>query len=175
VVNLIFDRPISNQGYDTWCPGQSFTDFVVADWTVRNQPGYHQKYNILSCYTPLESHERAKLLREETCRALAAHVLADFQKLLPAFNADPVEVHLYRRGHPMYMAEPGFFTKVRPVASRPLENVYFANTDSIAPVSDIGGAAETGRKGAEWFEALVKGKVAATRGGEARTAAIDRG
>jgi hypothetical protein len=58
------------------------------------------------------------------------------------------------------MAEPGFFTKVRPVASRPLESVYFANTDSIAPVSDIGGGAETGRKGAEWFEALAKGKSA---------------
>jgi protoporphyrinogen/coproporphyrinogen III oxidase len=163
VVNLVFDRPVSNQAYDTWCPGQSFTDFVVADWTVRNQPGYRQKYNILSCYTPLESHERAKLLREETCRTLAAHVLADFQKLLPGFNADPLEVHLYRRGHPMYMAEPGFYTKVRPAASRPLESVYFANTDSIAPISDIGGAAETGRKGAEWFEALAKGKSASAR------------
>jgi protoporphyrinogen oxidase len=39
VVNLIFDKPVFNQGYDTWCPGNSFTDFIVADWVVRNQAG----------------------------------------------------------------------------------------------------------------------------------------
>ena len=36
VVNLIFDKPVFNHGYDTWCPGNSFTDFVVADWVFRN-------------------------------------------------------------------------------------------------------------------------------------------
>ena len=39
VVNLIFDKPIFNKSYDTWCPGNAFTDFIVADWVVRNQPG----------------------------------------------------------------------------------------------------------------------------------------
>ena len=48
VVNIIFDKPVYNRGYDTWCPGNSFTDFIVADWTIRNTPGYHQKHNILS-------------------------------------------------------------------------------------------------------------------------------
>jgi hypothetical protein len=46
VINLIFDKPIYNRGYDTWCPGNSFTDFIVADWTVRNTPGHRQKHNI---------------------------------------------------------------------------------------------------------------------------------
>ena len=53
VVNVIFDKPVYNRGYDNWCPGNTFTDFIVADWTVRNQPGYKQKNNILSFYTPL--------------------------------------------------------------------------------------------------------------------------
>ena len=53
VVNLIFDRPVFNRGYDTWCPGNAFTDFIVADWVIRNQPGYKQRNNILTCYTPL--------------------------------------------------------------------------------------------------------------------------
>ena len=39
VVNLIFDKPVFNQWYDTWCPGNTFTDFIVADWVVRDQPG----------------------------------------------------------------------------------------------------------------------------------------
>jgi len=33
VVNVIFDKPVYNRGYDTWCPGNAFTDFIVADWT----------------------------------------------------------------------------------------------------------------------------------------------
>ena len=64
VVNLIFDKPVFNSGYDTWCPGNTFTDFIVADWVVRNQPGYQQKYNILTCYTPLQEEERGNLLTE---------------------------------------------------------------------------------------------------------------
>ena len=47
VVNLIFDKPVFNGGYDTWCPGgNTFTDFIVADWVVRNQPDYRQNLNI---------------------------------------------------------------------------------------------------------------------------------
>ena len=72
VVNLVYDKPVFNAGYDTWCPGNAFTDFIVADWTVRNQPGYNQKYNILTCYTPLPREQRATLLTEEGCRQLAA-------------------------------------------------------------------------------------------------------
>jgi hypothetical protein len=46
-----------------------------------------------------------------------------------------LEVHIYRRGHPMYMATPGNYTRVLPLARRPLDRVFFANTDSIGPVS----------------------------------------
>ena len=45
------------------------------------------------------------------------HVLQDFQKLQPEFSAaEPIEVRMYRRGHPMYLPAPGIFTKVIPVA-----------------------------------------------------------
>ncbi len=67
----------------------SFTDFIVADWTVRNQPGYQQKNNILTFYTPLRENQRYTLLQEEGCKLLAARVLADFQKTLPEFNVTP--------------------------------------------------------------------------------------
>ena len=38
LVNLIFDKEVYRKGYDNWCPGNSFTDFIVADWVIRNQP-----------------------------------------------------------------------------------------------------------------------------------------
>ena len=101
VVNLIFDKPVFNKSYDTWCPGNTFTDFIVADWVVRNQPGYKQKYNIISCYTPMKEDDRGYLLAESSTRKIAANVLRDFQKLFPGSNVDPIEVHIYRRGHPL--------------------------------------------------------------------------
>ena len=145
VVNLIFDKPVFNKGYDTWCPGNRFSDFIVADWVVRNQPGYKQKYNILTCYTPLREEERGLLLTETSARQVAATVLRDFQKLFPGSNVDPLEVHLYRRGHPLYMSTPGLFTEVQPLVRQPMDRIFFANTDSEGPESTTSAGDRGGR------------------------------
>jgi protoporphyrinogen oxidase len=158
LVNLIFDKEIYRKGYDNWCPGNSFTDFIVADWVIRNQPGYRPKYNILSCYTPLHEEERRVLLTEASSRKLAGDVLKDFQKLLPATNVDPIEVHLYRRGHPMYMTTPGLYTKVQPLLRTPMDRVFFANTDSEGPVSSTTQAIMAARRVTQEVEHRLAGK-----------------
>ena len=160
VINLIFDKPIYRRAYDTWCPGNSFTDFIVADWTVRNQPGYKPKYNILTFYTPLDEKDRKKLLTIEGCQKIAANVLQDFKKLLPEFNVDPIEIHMYRRGHPMFMATPGNYTKTIPAARKPLDRVYFANADSEGPESLAMGGVLAARKGADWVTKRLAGSSA---------------
>lgn len=160
VVNLIFDKPVFNQGYDTWCPGNTFTDFVVADWVIRKKSGYKQKYNILSCYTPMKEEERGYLLNEIGARKIAANVLHDFQKLMPAFNVDPVEVHIYRRGHPMYMSTPGLFTQVQPLVRQPMDRIFFANTDSQGPESTTNEAIIAARRAVRQAEARLAGKPA---------------
>ncbi|MBV9572893.1 MAG: FAD-dependent oxidoreductase [Acidobacteriales bacterium] len=146
VVNLIFDRPVFNKGYDTWCPGNTFTDIVVADWVVRNGAGYRQKYNILSCYTPMREVDRFKLLSDDGARQVAANVLTDFQKLFPGSNVDPVEVHIFRRGHPLYMSTPGLYTKVQPIVRQPMDRIFFANTDSEGPESTTNAAILAARR-----------------------------
>jgi Flavin containing amine oxidoreductase len=161
VVNVIFDKPVYNRGYDNWCPGNSFTDFIVADWTVRNQPGYKQKNNILSFYTPLREARRATLLDENACKILAARVLADFQKLMPEFNVDPIEVRTYRRGHPMFMSVPGQYTVNRIAAAQPMDRVYFGNADSGGPESLTSEAIRLSRVGAEWLDLVLAGKPGA--------------
>jgi len=161
VVNVIFDRPVYNRGYDTWCPGNTFTDFIVADWTVRNAPGYKQKNNILSFYTPLREYQRSMLLQEESCKSLAANVLADFQKLLLEFNVDPIEVRLYRRGHPMFIAAPGQFTKNRLAAAHPLDRIYFSNADSGGPESLTSESVRLSRVSVEWSDLVLGGKPGA--------------
>jgi phytoene dehydrogenase-like protein len=152
VVNLIFDRPVYNKGYDTWCPGNAFTDFIVADWVIRNQPGYKQKYNILTFYTPLHESQRQTLLTEEGARGVALRVLRDFQKLYSGSDVDPLEVHIYRRGHPMYMVTPGNYTRVLPLARKPMERIFFANTDSEGPVSTTSTGIQAAHRAVREFE-----------------------
>jgi monoamine oxidase len=161
VVNVIFDKPVYNRGYDTWCPGNAFTDFIVADWTVRNSPGYRQKHNILTFYTPLRENQRFTLLDESNCKTLASRVLADFQKLLPEFNANPLEVRLYRRGHPMFMALPGQFTKNRIAAAQPMDRIFFGNADSGGPESLTSESIRLSKSAAEWSAQVLAGNPAA--------------
>jgi len=155
VVNLIYDKPVFNLGYDTWSPGNTFTDITVADWVIRNQPGYKQKYNILTCYTPMRREQRSILLTENGCRRVASNVLRDFQKLLPNTNVDPVEVRIYRRGHPMFMTMPGNYTQVLPIARQPLERVFFANTDSEGPVSTTAEGIVAARRAVKEYGKMV--------------------
>jgi monoamine oxidase len=159
VVNVIFDKPVFNGGYDTWCPGNSFTDVIVADWVVRNQPGYHRKNNILTFYTPLREGERARLLTEDGARDLAANVLRDWQKLLPGSDVDPVEMHIYRRGHPMFMATPGTYTKLIPAARQPMQRIFFANTDSAGPVSSTSGAMAASHRAIGEMKRMLAGQA----------------
>jgi protoporphyrinogen oxidase len=158
VVNLIFDKPVFNKSYDTWCPGNAFTDFIVADWVVRNQPGYRQKYNILTCYTPLKEEDRGSLLTDAGARKKAVSVLSDFQKLFPGSNVDPIEVHIYRRGHPLYMSTPGLYTKVQPLVRQPMDRVFFANTDSEGPESTTSKAIMAAQRAVKEAESRMAGK-----------------
>ena len=158
VVNLIFDKPVFNRGYDTWCPGSRFTDVIVADWVVRKQPGYKQKYNILSCYTPMAEEERASLITESSARKIAENVLHDFQKLQPGMDVDPIEVHIYRRGHPLYMSAPKLFTEVQPLVRQPLDRIFFANTDSEGPESSTASGIAAARRAVKEAEARLSGQ-----------------
>jgi len=159
VVNLIFDKPVFNHGYDTWCPGNTFTDFIVADWVIQKQPGYKQKFNIISCYTPMKEDERGYLLNETGARKIATGVLSDFQKLMPGLNVDPIEVHIYRRGHPLYMTTPGLYTEVQPLVREPMDRVFFANTDSEGPESTTSEGIHAARRAAKEVEARLAGKI----------------
>jgi monoamine oxidase len=161
VVNVIFDKPVYNRGYDNWCPGNTFTDFIVADWTVRNNPGYKQKHNILSFYTPLREEQRSMLLEEDDCKSLAARVLADFQRLMPEFSVDPVEVRLYRRGHPMFMAVPGQYTKNRIAAAHPMDRIFFGGADSGGPESLTSESVRLSKAASEWAILVLAGKSGA--------------
>jgi protoporphyrinogen oxidase len=160
VVNLIFDKPVFNHGYDTWCPGNTFTDFVVAEWVVEKRPAHPQKCNIISCYTPMKEDDRGYLLNEIGCRKIATNVLRDFQKLMPGMKVDPIEVHIYRRGHPLYMSTPGLYMETQPLVRHPMDRVFFANTDSEGPESTTNTGILAAQRAVKQVEARLAGKPA---------------
>jgi protoporphyrinogen oxidase len=161
VINMIFDKPVYNRAYDTWCPGSTFADMVVADWVSLKQPGYQEKRSILTLYTPISELDREKLLKVEGCRRISANALRDFHKLLPEFSADPIEIHFYRRGHGVFLSAPGVYTNVIPAANRPLDRIVFANTDAVGPESLIYAAVEASQRAAEWIEKRMAGSSVA--------------
>lgn len=167
VINMIFEKPLYSRGYDTWCPGNTFTDFIVADWVMLKQPGYQPKNGIFSFYTPYSELKRDDLLHVEKCRQIALNALRDFHKLQPGFDAVPLEIHFFRRGHPMFVPRPEIYSKIIPRARKPLERVFFANTDSVGPVSDISNAVEISRRGAEWAEKRLAGLSSSRAAGAA--------
>ncbi len=85
-------------------------------------------------------------------------MLKDFQSLLPEFRVDPVEVHIYRRGHAMFMPTPGTYSKTIPAARVPMERIFFGNADSGGPESMASEAIRISRIGAQWAEKLLAGK-----------------
>jgi hypothetical protein len=98
------------------------------------------------------------LLTEGGARKKAVSVLDDFQKLFAGSNVDPVEVHIYRRGHPLYMSTPGLYTKVQPLARQSMDRVFFANTDSEGPESTTSKAIVAARRAVKEAESRLAGK-----------------
>jgi len=157
VINMIFEKAAYDRSYDTWCPGASFADMIVADWVSRKDPGYKPKNAILTFYTPISELDRNKLLSLDGCRRIAANVLRDYHKLLPELTAEPLEVRLYRRGHPIFLSAPDVATKTIPAASRPLDRIVFANTDSLGPESLVYAAVDAARRATEWLDKRMAG------------------
>ncbi len=153
MVNLVFAGEVFRQGYDTWCPGQRFTDVVVADWVTRDQTPV-EGHNILTCYTPLREQQRSRLLSTEQCRQLASEVLRDFQHLMPRLQVDPVEVNLYRRGHAVHLAVPGL-RRVQARARQRFGRILFANTDVQSLISSSYAAVLAAHRAVEELDALA--------------------
>ena len=103
--------------------------------------------------------KRVLLLTKEGARDLAARVLADVKSVLAKPDIDPLEVHISCRGHPMYMATPGNYTRVLPLARRPLDRIFFANTDSIGPVSTTSTAIIAAQRAVERVKIFFHGRV----------------
>ena len=80
---------------------------------------------------------------------LATRVVDDFQETFHRVQSEPAAVYIDRRGHPMFISAPGVYTRIMPDAGRPMDRVFFANTDSVGPVSTTDDAIVSAREAVE--------------------------
>jgi len=94
VVNVIFDKPVYNRGYDTWCretPSPTSSCRLDRAHTL----GYHQKNNILTFYTPLREIQRFTLSTKTIAR-LSPRACSPISKSCSRIPRQSLEVRLYR-------------------------------------------------------------------------------
>jgi len=58
----------------------------------------------------------------------------------------------------MFMAVPHNFTQYIPAARHPMERVFFANTDSVGPVSLTSASIQVANEGVDWTKKVLAGK-----------------
>jgi hypothetical protein len=130
VANVLCTSPISQGSYDTWTDCAPFADFIVADWVTRG-PGNVSKspQQVLTVYYPI-GYAHGELLMPEAYDQFRDRVVEHMDILYPGAAAKIEDVRLYRWGHALCHAMPGWYTKKSEIASRPLGKVLFAHSDN---------------------------------------------
>ncbi|MDE2142543.1 MAG: FAD-dependent oxidoreductase [Elusimicrobia bacterium] len=145
VYNLCFDRVVYNQGYDNWPVGaKNFTDFIPADWVTHAEGGDMSRKQVITVYAPRPEMDRRVILKDENTLAMAHAAAGELVGLFPGWLDHLQEVRINRRGHPMPMSVPGYYTKIQPLARRDLAPIYFGHSDAMGEVSDFLYAAWSG-------------------------------
>ena len=133
LANVHVSKTPANLAYDNWVHDDCFfTDFIVADWAGLADPAHAplDRPNVLTVYCPLIGlNDRADLLTQPF-EYYEQKILTDLERVLPGVTATITGVDLFRWGHPIILAEPGFiFGTAREGAQAPLGAISFAAAD----------------------------------------------
>jgi hypothetical protein len=79
-------------------------------------------------------------MNDEHCLELGRRVVDHLDRWFPGARHKIEEVHIYRRGHPMFLAAPGVLTRLAPRIRKPCGNIFFAHSDSEGGISEYAGA-----------------------------------
>ena len=144
VINLCLRKTPYQAAYDTWVPGKTFCDFIVADWVIYRGKGDPNRRTAFTVYVPLAEKQRGVILDDAGTLAIADKVVDEFEEIFPGITRDMEEVRIYRRGHPLFVSAPRVHTQIQPKAAAPFGRILFANTDSVATVSSFASASAVG-------------------------------
>ncbi len=114
---------------------------------------------LLRCEMPLRASVRTQLEHDAFIEGYAQEVADYFESIFPGSRNKIAEIRIWRRGHNWYIPIPRMMTELQPLASRPLERVFFANADSVGTISEFGWALVAADRAVE----LAKRKVASAQ------------
>ena len=119
-----------DRGYDTWIDGTYFKDIIDATWIARDGKPYANKHrpHVLSLYCPLGVHGLDPMMNW-TPKQFEQAILKDLEKTIPGARRHVSGIRLYRWGHSMHVAEPGFLTKSVPILRKPYFRIFFAGAE----------------------------------------------
>jgi len=137
VANVCYREVIYNGSYDTNVPAPCpIVDFNVADWLVNRGNRETRRPSILTCYMPVKEKDRAKILRDDYCVQLGEQAVTLLDTWFPGSRQKAEEVHIFRRGHAMYVPAPGVATRIAPAIRKPFGNVFFGHSDSEGGITE---------------------------------------
>lgn len=166
VVNVCFSSVIYNGSYDTNVPAPSpIVDFNVADWVINRDNKILTRPSVLTCYVPRPESERSQLLDDAYVMRMGDRVVTLLDKWFPGSRKFVEEVHIYRRGHPMFVSGPGMLTRVSPLVRKPMGNIFFAHSDSEGAISEYSTALRAADRCTKDVMAYLNQKAKATTSG----------
>ena len=137
VVNVCFSRVVYNGSYDTNIPAPSpIVDFNVADWVDNRDNKNLDRPSVLTCYMPVAEADRKLILQDTHVLGMGETAVSLLNNWFPGSAKYVEEVHIYRRGHPMYVSAPGVTTKIAPQLRKPMGNIFFAHSDTEGEISE---------------------------------------
>lgn len=103
---------------------------------VPADPGRH----LYRCEIPLGLRDGSGELDREALKDRAGRIVTYLDRISPGAERKIEEVRIWRRGLNWYVPIPGMVTDLQPRAARPLDRIFFANADSLGPISEFGWA-----------------------------------
>jgi hypothetical protein len=85
-------------------------------------------------------------LRDDYCQASGQKVVDQLEVWFPGAKSKIDEVHIYRRGHPMYVSAPGVTTRLAPKLRKPFGDIFFGHSDSQGGITDYSTAYEAAER-----------------------------
>lgn len=167
VVNVCFNQVVYNGSYDTNIPYPSpIVDFNVADWVINRDNKEINRPSVLTAYVPRPESERKNVLSDEYCLDIGKTVVDKFDLWFAGSKSKVEEVHIYRRGHPMYVSAPGVLTRIAPQVRKPMGNLFFAHSDSEGGLTDYSSAMSAADRSTKELKAYLGAQAKrATSGG----------
>jgi hypothetical protein len=161
VVNVCSRQVIYNGSYDTNIPAPSpIVDFNVADWVEGRDNRELERPAVLTCYVPRPESDRVRVLSDEYVLSFGERVVGLLDTWFPGARRKFEEVHIYRRGHPMFLAAPGVLTRLAPKIRQPFGSIVFAHSDSQGGISEYAGALKAAdRASREAMPSMGRGKA----------------